>query len=132
MSSSRSGKEETVRKRILVLVVVALSAVLGGWGQVAARGTADLPPNLVGVQGGRVALQAAGQPAEDVTGTGRTITFHADGRTSGSGGCNQFSGGYTADANGALTFSPLASTLRLCDPATDTRERQYFATLQIV
>lgn len=44
---------------------------------------------------------------------GPALTFDADGRVSGSTGCNSFSGAYTARGD-ALSFSPLATTRRAC------------------
>lgn len=52
------------------------------------------------------------------------------GDASGSGGCNSFNGGYALDG-ASLTFTPLASTLRLCNdpPGIDNQESTYFALL---
>lgn len=122
-----------MRKSILVLLIATLGAGLGSRGATAASGpTADPPTALVGVTWELVTLQAAGQPTESVAGTGLTLVLGADGRATGSGGCNQFGGSYTADTNGALTFSPLAATLKGCDPVISAREQRYFTTLPAV
>ena len=60
-----------------------------------------------------------------------TLQF-ADGRASGSGGCNQYNATYTASGS-ALTFGPIASTKRAC--LEDDRNRQevaYFEALSKV
>lgn len=87
---------------------------------------------MVGVTWTLDTLQSNGQAAESTTGIGLTITFGADGRVSGSGGCNQFSGTYAADTAGKLTFSPLAATKIGCAAAINDRETRYFTTLQEV
>ena len=55
-----------------------------------------------------------------------TLSFGADGRLSGNGGCNSYSGPYTTAA-GALTIGPLLSTRIACP---DSSENAYFAALQ--
>lgn len=49
------------------------------------------------------------------------ISF-ADGRMSGTAGCNNFSGGFTA-SNASLRFAPLALTRKACAPALMAQER---------
>lgn len=59
-----------------------------------------------------------------------TIKFSAEGRVSGSGGCNSYGGDYTAHGK-KLSFSPLISTKRACADETATRqEQEYFKALQ--
>ncbi len=59
-----------------------------------------------------------------------TIKFSAEGRVSGSGGCNSYGGDYKAHGHD-LTFSPLISTKRACADETATRqEQEYFKALQ--
>jgi heat shock protein HslJ len=48
-----------------------------------------------------------------LTGTTLTVSFGGDGRISGSGGCNTFSGSYRADAE-KLSIGPLAATRKAC------------------
>ena len=59
-----------------------------------------------------------------------TLNFGTDGRVSGYGGCNQFSGEYSQ--NGAsLRIGPLLSTRRAClEPALNTQETAYFQALE--
>lgn len=59
-----------------------------------------------------------------------TVTFAADGRVSGSGGCNTFMGRYTIDDQ-ALFVGTLASTRRACaTPAVQTQEQRFLQDLQ--
>lgn len=118
-----------IRISLLLMVLLGLSFAPQA-GAAAGASAAELPANIVGATWELTALQAAGQAAENTTGAGLTITFGADGRASGSGGCNQFSGGYTADLTGKLAFSALAATQRACTAAgVSEREGRYFATL---
>ena len=48
-----------------------------------------------------------------VAGSAVTAIFDADGRVAGSGGCNQYSGGYRLDG-AAIAIGEVASTLRAC------------------
>ena len=74
---------------------------------------------------------------EDVAGTGIvdssniTLMFGADGRVSGSGGCNRMMGGYTLTGEG-LTFSQMAATMMACPEALMTQERRVFDALAAV
>ncbi|MFC1466661.1 MAG: META domain-containing protein [Candidatus Brachytrichaceae bacterium NZ_4S206] len=53
-----------------------------------------------------------GQPT--LQGATATLNFGADGRASGTDGCNAFSGGYEVSGD-ALTFGPLLGTLMACE-----------------
>ena len=65
-----------------------------------------------------------------IEGTNLTADFGADGRVSGSGGCNSFSGSYTADGD-TVKIGPLASTEMACTApkGIDAQEAGYFAAL---
>lgn len=64
-----------------------------------------------------------------IGGSDLTLAFDA-GQTSGSGGCNTFSGPFEVTGRDGVSIGPLASTLRACaDPAVDTQEQQYLAAL---
>lgn len=75
--------------------------------------------------------------AEDIGGRGvadraRTeITFGADGRAYGSGGCNRFTGGYTLDGP-SLRFGAMASTNMACVPAAMDQEQRFHQALAAV
>ena len=53
-----------------------------------------------------------------------------NGTIAGSGGCNNYNGGYEADGD-SMTIGPLASTLMFCEPAMD-QETAYFILLDQV
>lgn len=119
--------------RIAVLAVAWLLLPLLGAGRAAAAGaSADPAPGLVGVTWALTTLQAAGGQPETIADSGPTIIFAIDGRVVGSGGCNRFTGTYTAEIGGKLTFSPLASTKIGCPAPINDLETRYFALLQEV
>ena len=69
-----------------------------------------------------------------VTGSALTLDLQEEGRASGSGGCNTFSGEVTDDSGdgkvATLEFGPLLSTMMACaDDAANTLERRYVAAL---
>jgi len=71
-----------------------------------------------------------GQPPLPVT----TITaeFDADGRVSGSSGCNSYSGPYDVGGNKLSFGQPMASTLMACEPAVMAQEAVYMKALESV
>ena len=70
--------------------------------------------DLRGADGAAVTLPAAA-----------TLLFE-DGQVSGSGGCNRFFGGYTADG-GSLTIADVASTMMMCEEDVAAAEQALFA-----
>ncbi len=57
-----------------------------------------------------------------------TLTFHKDGRISGEGGCNRFSG--AADLKGsALRIGNVSSTMMACPEPGATQEREFYEAL---
>jgi heat shock protein HslJ len=52
-----------------------------------------------------------------------------DGRLSGTGGCNRFSGSFTTKGN-QLTIGPLASTFKACEEAVMTQETRFLKAMQ--
>ncbi|MDK3072964.1 META domain-containing protein [Sedimentitalea sp. JM2-8] len=71
---------------------------------------------------------------EDINGRGTvdnamtSLEFTPDGRVSGRGGCNQYTGSYTREGD-TLTFGPLASTQMACVPALGDQEQKFFQVL---
>jgi heat shock protein HslJ len=57
-----------------------------------------------------------------------SITFGAEGRAFGSGGCNRFTGGYTLDG-ASLRFGQMAGTMMACVPALGEQEQRFHAAL---
>ena len=64
-----------------------------------------------------------------IAGTELTVTFTPDGQASGSGGCNNFSGGYTLNGT-SLTVGPLATTMKACEQDIMDQEMQFLTALQ--
>lgn len=86
-------------------------------------------------EGDPAVLQGATWIVEDINRGGvidnsrLTLTFGTDGRVSGSGGCNSFSGTYSADGS-SLTLGPLAMTRRAClGEALNAQETRYTSAL---
>jgi heat shock protein HslJ len=64
-----------------------------------------------------------------VAGTGISAEFSADGKLSGSAGCNRYSGTYTVSGNSITFSSPMASTMMMCDAAVMEQENAYLKAL---
>lgn len=83
---------------------------------------------------GPAALSVGVWIAEDIDGRGvidrlqPRIQFTPEGRASGSGGCNNFTGGFELKGY-ELKFGPLASTRKLCAGAVQQQEDAFFAAL---
>lgn len=78
----------------------------------------------------RADLSGTSWAVESVTGqpvSGPTIEFAQD-RISGTGGCNRFFGGYSAE-DGRISFSAIGATRMACEPDIMAREDQFFAAL---
>lgn len=65
------------------------------------------------------------------TGDWPTIKFERNGRVSGNGSCNRFSGSYILGGNGFIKFGVLAATKKMCTESMDL-ENAYFAVLNKV
>jgi heat shock protein HslJ len=78
--------------------------------------------NVTGIHNGNQAVVGL------QTGTTADATFSADGKLSGSGGCNAYTGSYTL-AGQSLVIGPLRSTKKACEPAILLQEQQFFTAL---
>lgn len=73
--------------------------------------------------------------AEDIAGGGvldrvqTVLEIGADGRISGSGGCNRYFGTATV-AGEAISFGPIGTTQMACPPAVMNQESKYIAALR--
>jgi heat shock protein HslJ len=91
-------------------------------------------PGAAWASGGTAALVGPTRVAEDIGGRGvidylqSYVTFTADGRAHGSGGCNNFSGEY-ALAGETLDLGPLARTKKGCPPAILDQEARFHQAL---
>ena len=59
------------------------------------------------------------------------ITFAAEGRVHGTGGCNRFMGGYTLDG-ATLRFGPIAGTRMACEAPAMEQETRFHDALATV
>jgi heat shock protein HslJ len=72
--------------------------------------------------------------AEDIGGRGvidsaqTTITFDAEGRVAGSGGCNRYFGPVTVESS-TISFGDLGATRMACVPALMDQEQKFFDAL---
>jgi heat shock protein HslJ len=87
------------------------------------------PPTIVGTwklfsyNNGKGAIQTA------ITGSVTTAVFGADWNLSGSGGCNQYSAGYTTTAPNGITITQPTTTLMACENTLMQQETQYLSLL---
>jgi heat shock protein HslJ len=65
-----------------------------------------------------------------VSGTGISALFTSGNKVSGSAGCNQYSGSYTASGS-SITFSQLTSTMMMCDTPVMVQETAYLKALGV-
>jgi heat shock protein HslJ len=63
-----------------------------------------------------------------IVGTELTANFGADGKLSGSAGCNTYTAGYQTDGN-KISIGPAATTQKACEQAVMDQETQYLAAL---
>lgn len=68
-----------------------------------------------------------GKPPAD--GVGISAQFSADGKVSGSAGCNRYSGTYTVSGNSITFSSPMATTMMMCDEAVMAQESAFLQAL---
>lgn len=57
-----------------------------------------------------------------------TVVFDSEGRVSGSGGCNRYTGSYNLE-NGLLSFGPIAGTKMMCPEAVMNQEDGFLRAL---
>ncbi|MEZ4596018.1 MAG: META domain-containing protein [Chloroflexota bacterium] len=104
----------------------------------AGRAAAPVGQRRAGVRGGRRSgrdphgpgVAAHGHRRGPVdAGLGIGVSFGEDGMATGSGGCNRFTGPYTAEGD-SLSVGPLASTRMSCGVTTDDLETSYLNALE--
>jgi heat shock protein HslJ len=83
------------------------------------------PADLVGTSWRAETI--AGRPA--LAEASSTLSFLADGRIAGSGGCNRFAG-QMAGKDGRLQVGQLASTMMACAPDRMEQEQRFLAALE--
>lgn len=63
--------------------------------------------------------------AAPVADSAPTLAFSAEGRVSGSTGCNRYMGGYTSD-DASISFGQMAGTKMMCAPELMDQETMFF------
>jgi heat shock protein HslJ len=64
-----------------------------------------------------------------IIGSKTTAIFGSDWKLSGSGGCNQYSAGYTTTASNGITITQPTSTMMACEVPVMQQETQYLSLL---
>ncbi len=83
-------------------------------------------PDATELAGGWLLEDLGGRGVMDIVQT--TLVFDGEGRVSGSGGCNRYTGSYTY-GDGELTFGPLAGTKMMCPEAVMDQEDRFLEAL---
>lgn len=60
---------------------------------------------------------------------GSTLTLASDGRVTGNAGCNGMNGTLSISGDNGLSFSPLATTRKMCEPQTMDQETKFLDAL---
>jgi heat shock protein HslJ len=79
--------------------------------------------NLFSYNNGKGGIQSV------MIGSTTTAVFGADWKLSGTGGCNQYSAGYTTTASNGITITQPTSTMMACAEPVMQQETQYFSLL---
>jgi len=79
--------------------------------------------NLFNYNNGKGAIQSV------TAGSKTTAIFGSNGKLSGSGGCNEYSAGYTTTASNGITITQPTSTMMACAEPVMQQETQYFSLL---
>jgi heat shock protein HslJ len=100
---------DSAGKSILVYSAAAANPLEGSW-------------NVTGYNNGKQAVVSV------AAGTELTANFGADGKLSGSAGCNNYTASYQTDGN-KISIGPAATTRKACEQAVMDQETQYLAAL---
>jgi len=79
--------------------------------------------NLFSYNNGKGAIQSV------MIGSTTNAVFGSNWKLSGTGGCNQYSAGYTTTASNGITITQPTSTMMMCAEAVMQQEYQYFSLL---
>jgi heat shock protein HslJ len=113
------------------LEVVPVTTVDEGdeYGGAASAEVSSHIPDATELAGGWLLEDLGGRGVMDIVQT--TLVFDGEGRVSGNGGCNRYTGSYTYD-DGELTFGPLAGTKMMCPEAVMDQEDRFLEALDAV
>ena len=102
--------DKTGTKLLIYNKHVSVSAITGTW-------------NLFNYNNGKGGIQTV------ITGSKTTAVFGSDWKLSGTGGCNQYSAGYTTTASNGITITQPTSTMMACENNLMQQETQYLSLL---
>jgi heat shock protein HslJ len=112
--------------RLLLLLVLGLAVAVGCGGEDDGGGTPSPPAEFEDVPW----IVTSGLSAPSWEDFAPSASF-ANGKVSGSAGCNQFNASYEVDGE-KLELGEIASSLMACPPLADPVEREYLETLRAV
>jgi heat shock protein HslJ len=110
-----------MNKNWLVISLCVLSLVLAGCASSGSQSGGALTGKVWAL------TELMGKPP--VTGTGISAQFTADGKVSGSAGCNRYNGTYTVSGSNITFSSPMATTMMMCEQAAMDQESAYLKAL---
>ncbi len=121
-------------KTIWTTALVAISLLLASCASLPTPGATTAPTPSAATSTGNLTgttwlLDDLGGKAP-VKGTSVTARFADDGTVAGSGGCNRFSGTYTASGKTLRVGEALASTMMSCDEAVMSQEKAFLTALR--
>jgi heat shock protein HslJ len=106
-----------------------LSLTGGGVSMSYSKEASPSPPPLIGTAWTLSAMSSGGTTSSTTTSANPiTMTLASDATVSGSAGCNAYHGGYTTQGD-SLTFEPLATTRKLCEPDVMSQEQSFLTAM---
>jgi heat shock protein HslJ len=116
--------------KLLLLTVVLLVLACARAAQAQERnGQPGADGRLANTRWLLASFAAEGGQSPVIEGTTITLSFGADGRAGGSGGCNSYGGEYR-ERGDELSFGPIVSTKRAClDERANRQEQRYLSAL---
>lgn len=110
-----------MNKKVLVICICVGMMILTACASSGSQQAGDLTGKIWAL------TELEGQPL--AAGTGISVQFTADGKVSGSAGCNRYSGTYTVSGNNITFSSPMASTMMMCEQAVMDQESAFLNAL---
>ena len=108
------------------MALVACVMLASGAGTALADGTAATAADALPLAGAWLAEDIGGAGVVDNLQT--TLEIAADGKVSGNGGCNRFTGSATIEGD-KIAFGDLGSTMMACEEAAMDQEMKFHAAL---